>query len=322
MATPKNGQENFPVTDNEAYGLVETIAKQRIKALKSTNRIIDGLYYEDVEDGTVIEDAIMLRAEKQVFNNNKCFCDDTPIDPKLAVRYFQNWQPAQWETAIRDRDIRAIIAKNGNTTVESVAGEIMDTLTQGEGRDDFEQERGLILSTTAVNYATIAGGTPSNMRGVLYILRDMYNQIKYDMAGYTIVDQSSATNESDIRIAISDKLLALLDVTELANIFNLEKAEIFGKLVIIPVADLPKSDWYKVVVYDRMRFQRYTRLFVYDQSPKQPGQFVKAYLTTDRMYLESELYKAAQIDCTAAATAQFNAIMTATPAASEAPAKA
>lgn len=304
------GVTDFPVTENAAYTAVETIAKQNIRNLKSTNKIIDGLYYDDVDYGTVVEEAVINRAAKQVFNKDKCWCDGKPVDPIFNVRYFQNWTPVQWETAIRDRDIRAIITRNGTATVESVAAEIMDTLTQGEGRDDFEKERGLILSTTAKDYSTIIGGKPANMDGVLFALRDMYNQIRYDMPGYTVVNQSSATPDSDIRIGISDKLMALLDVTKLANLFNLEKAEIMGKIVVIPVADLTASEWYKVIVYDRKRFNRYTRLYTYDQSPKQPGQFVKAVLTTERMYFENPLYKAVQMDMTAAATAVMNTIIT------------
>lgn len=299
--TPTQGSAQFPVTENEAYTAIETIAKQEIRNVKSVNRIIDGLFYDDVTTGTVVEQALMAKAEKQLFDRDKCFCDGNPIDPKLTVRYFQKWETSQWETAIREDDIAAIISRSGTATVESVTAEIIDTLTQAEGADDFEKERSLILSTTAMDYSEIIGGTPANMDGLLYVLRDMYNQIRYDTEGYSVMDGKVSTPDEDIRVAISDKLLALLDVTKLANVFNLEKDRIFGKIVPIPVGDLPQTDWYKVIVYDRKRFARYTRKYVYDQSPKQPGQYIKAYLTTIRMYLESELFKAAQIDMTKAA---------------------
>lgn len=310
MPTPTQGSTTFPVTENEAYTAIETIAKQEIRNVKSVNRIIDGLYYDDVTTGTVVEQALIAKAEKQLFDRDKCFCDGKPVDPKLTVRYFQNWETSQWETAIREDDIAAIIAKTGTATVDSVAAEIIDSLTQAEGADDFEKERNLILSTTAKDYSTVIGGTPSNMDGVLYVLRDMYNQIRYDTAGYSVMDGKVSTPDNDIRVAISDKLLALLDVTKLANVFNLEKDKIFGKIVPLPVGDLAQSEWYKVIVYDRKRFGRYTRKYVYDQSPKQPGQYIKAYLTTIRMYIESELFKAAQIDMTTAAESILGSIIT------------
>lgn len=301
MDTPTNGSATFPATENATLTAIETIAKQEIRNVKSVNKIEDALYYDDVTTGTVVEQALIAKAEKQLFNKDKCFCDGAPIDPKLTVRYFRNWETSQWETAIREDDINAIMARTGTATVESVTADIIDSLTQAEGADDFENERGLILSSTAMDYSEVIGGVPANMDGLLYILRDMYNQIRYDTAGYSIMDGKVSTPAEDIRVAISDKLLALLDITKLANVFNLEKDKIFGKIVPIPVGDLAQTEWYKVIVYDRKRFNRYTRKYDYMQSPKMPGQYYKAYLTTIRMYFESPLFKAAQIDMTKAA---------------------
>lgn len=314
IITPPQGSETFPANENEAYTLIETLAKQNIKSVKSTNKIIDGLYYDDIELGTVIEQAMIKRAQKVTFDRNRCWCDGNPIDPAIVVRYFNNWEIGQWETAIRETDIEKIIAGNRGATVNSVTGEILDTLTQGEGKYDFTKERNIIINTNAVDYATIMGGTPANMDGVLFALRDMYNQIRYDMDGYSTLGESSSTPEEDIRIAISDKLMALLDITKLANLFNLEKADIWGKLVIIPVGDLPRTQWSKIYVYDRMRFERYTRKYKYEQSLPQPGQFVKAILTTERMYNEVTLFKATQLDVAAAFNAEYSRIITATPA--------
>lgn len=311
-----NGVSTFPATENETLTAIETIAAQEIRGVKSVNRLEDAIYYygeEEMRTGTVIEQALIAKAAKQVFNKNKCFCDGTPVDPKLTVRYFQNWTKSQWETALRELDIRAIMARTGTATVESVAAEIIDSLTQAEGEDDFTNHRALLLNSNAVDYSTILGGTVANIDGLLFALRDMYNQIRYDTAGYTIMDGMSATPEEDIRVAISDKLLALIDITKLANIFNLEKDKIMGKIVPIPVGDLDKSLWYKVIVYDRKRFNRATRMFDYLQSPKMPGQYVKAYLTTERMYFESPLFKATQLDVTAAATALMATLITPTP---------
>lgn len=308
------GVENFPATENQTLTAIETIAQQEIRGVKSVNRLEDTIFYygeEEMRTGTVIEQALIAKAEKQVFNNNKCFCDGTPVDPKLTIRSFQNWEKSQWETALREMDIRAIIASNGSATVNSVTADIIDSLTQAEGAEDFTLTRGLVLNSNATNYATKLGGTPANMDGVLYALRDMYNQIRYDTSGYTIMDDASATPEEDIRIAVSDKLLALLDITKLANIFNLEKAKIMGKLVVVPVGDLDRAQWFKIIVYDLKRFNRATRNYDYMQSPKQPGQYVKAYLTVERMYFESPLFKAAQLDCTTAANAEFARIISA-----------
>ena len=53
------GSDTFPVNANDVYGLVETIASQNIRAVKSSNRIEDAFYDYVVENGTVIEEAII-----------------------------------------------------------------------------------------------------------------------------------------------------------------------------------------------------------------------------------------------------------------------
>lgn len=305
------GATTFPAVANEAYTAVETLAVQEIRSLKSTNRLYDAVFDWDVSNGTVVETAVVQMAQKQTFNRDKAAWD--VLDPSVAVRYYNNFETSQYYVSIRDLDIRAIIAGTGVATVESVTGEILDTLTQGEGADDFAACRSLLLGSTAYDYSTKLGGVPADMDGVLYAIRDMYNAIRYDNTEYTATGWKSSTPEADIRIAISDKLLNLIDVTALANIFNLEKVELFGKIVVIPTSDLETSaaNTWTVVAYDRKRFNRATRLYEYMQSPKLPGQLVTSYLTVVRAYFESELFKAAKLDVSAAATAKLASIITA-----------
>ena len=53
------GSDTFPVNANDVYDLVETIAVQNIRAVKSSNRIEDAFYDYVVENGAVIEEAII-----------------------------------------------------------------------------------------------------------------------------------------------------------------------------------------------------------------------------------------------------------------------
>lgn len=304
VITPPTGSTEFPVNENLAYQAVEAIARQEITNAKSTNRIYDGVYELEVDEGTVIEQVMVGLAEKQAFDRDRVGVQLK--DPKTYVRYFNNFEVSQYLTTIRDRDIRAIITGTGPATKESVAGDIIDTLTQADGHDDFVNTRGLILATDAYDYTTELGGAPKTMEGVLFALRDMYNQIRYDNTEYTSTGEVMSTPENDIRIAISDKMMSLIDVVALANIFNMSKADIIGKIVIVPVGDLENSEWWKVIVYDRKRFNRATRLYEYLQMPKQPGLSVTTYLTVERAYFESELFKATQLDCLTAAQAKYN----------------
>lgn len=307
--TSVNGNGTFPLNTNDVYGLVETIATQNIRSVATYNRIEDGFYDYDVEDGKVIEEAIIEAAKAQAF------APDTPnfnpVDPEVHVNYFNNYEAKQFVTTVRRNDIRKIIANKGIGTDEVVA-QILDTLTKGEGVYDFDQMRNALLTANVKDYAAVIGGKPASMKGVLYAIRDAYNHLKSNNSDLTGDAFVSATPEKDIRIAITPKLLNLIDVVELANVFNLEKEELFGKLVVVDTDDLTSRDNdYKVLVYDRKAFGRATRLYEYSQDILGSTLYSKHYLTTERAYFHNDLFKAARIDCTAAATSAKAELITA-----------
>lgn len=309
-ATPVNGSDTFPNTTTDVCTLIETLAVQEIRNVKSANRIDDGLYYYDLtdSDGVVIEQAVINKATKRVFDKTKC--DMSPLDPSLAVRYFNNFETRQYKVTVRRDDIRKIIANKG-VGVEDVVAEILDTLTQGRDSDDFKSSRSLIMNTEGLtDYRYTLAGVPANMEGVLYAIRDMYETLRDENSGYNFTMYETATPEKDIRIAISSKLMNLLDVTTLANIFNLSKVELMGKLVVIPVSDLTRANWYKVVVYDRMAFNRARRIndITFDECAS--GRYVNYFLTVEDAFFYSPLFKVVELDVSAAATAKYNSIIT------------
>ena len=103
-----------------------------------------------------------------------------------------------------------------------------------------------------------------------------------------------ATPVDDIRIAVSESVLNLMDVVELANALKLTKEEVFGKLVVIPFdADY---DVNKVLVYDRKALGRGTRLFEYSQDVIGKGLYTNHYLTTERCYFYNGLFKCLKLD--------------------------
>ena len=125
------GSSDFPVNVNDVYSLIETICVQNIRGVKSSNRIEDAFYDYVVENGTVVEEAIIKMADRQNFVKTGA-PNLAPKDPTLAVKYFNNWEPAQFQTTVRRNDIRKIIADKG-TGIDEVVSAILDTLNQGEG---------------------------------------------------------------------------------------------------------------------------------------------------------------------------------------------
>lgn len=307
--TPLDGQGTFPATENDFYTSVETIARQEIRNVKSVSRLDDAVFFYDLtnDNGTVIEQILIDKAKAQAYNPNECI--KKPFDPALAVRYFQRWQQRQYYSTVRRDEIRAIIANKG-MTAEDVTAQILDTTTQGNDGDEFKFERDLIQTTEVTDFSTILGGKPATMKGVIFAMREMYNVLKGENTSFTKTGFATHTPEADIRIAVSERLMNLIDVVELANIFNLTKEELFGKLVIIPTTDQAADKLYKIVAYDRKAFNRARR--IYDVLPDEcvSARFKNFILTVEDMYFYSPLFKATSLDVTEAATAAFNELIT------------
>ena len=291
------GSSDFPVNVNDVYSLIETICVQNIRGVKSSNRIEDAFYDYVVENGTVVEEAIIKMAERQNFVKTGS-PNLAPKDPTLAVKYFNNWEPSQFQTTVRRNDIRKIIADKG-TGIDEVVSAILDTLNQGEGYNDYKAMRDLIKNASVgfdANTTLFGDKHAKNIKGLIYQIREAYNAIKAtNFVG--LDDQVSfeqATPVEDIRIAISESVLNLMDLVELASVFNLTKEELFGKLVVIPFdADYDK---FKVLVYDRKALGRGTRLYEYSQDVICKGLYTNHYLTVERCYFYNGLFKCLAID--------------------------
>ena len=308
MPTP-TGSNNFPVTENEFLSAVETIAKQNIRSVENTNVIEDAFYDYEVEDGKVIEEAIIEMAEAQAYvpTAEGQQPDLSPLDPKLHIKYFDKWTEKQFKTTLRQDEIRAIIARG--ESAEAVASRIMGTLTSGEGDYDYTQMRAVIedasVGVDAVS-DVLGNKHPKNMKGVMYAIRKMFNAIKAtNSKGGVPCKQGVPVN--DIRIAISEDVLALIDMVELANLFNLSKEEILGKVVKLPYD--ANYDGTRVLVYDRKALGRGTRIYDYGQDILGLARYSNHGLTTSRAYFYNNLFKALYLDVSDAVTSAEAEIM-------------
>ena len=302
------GSDTFPVNVNDVYNIVETIAVQNIRAVLSSNRIEDAFYDYVVENGAVVEEAIIEMAEKTNFVKEGQ-PDLSPTDPVALVKYFNNWETAQFKTTIRRSDIRKIIANKG-TGLDEVVNAILMSLSEGEGYYDYGLMRDIIINESvgvdANDLIFGEGYHVKNMKGVIYALRQMYNIIKAtnSVGEGEGVEYPHATPVADIRVAVSEDVLNLMDVVELANIFNLSKEELFGKLVVMPYD--AEGDNGKVLVYDRKALGRGTRLFEYSQDVIGVGLYTNHYLTTERCYFYNGLFKALKLDISNALTSALD----------------
>lgn len=305
--TPVNGSTTFPATANTYLAAVETIAQQNVRAVESTNKIEDAFYEYEVKDGKVIEEAIIAMAQRQAFvpTANGAQPDLSPLDPSLYIRYFNNFEESQFKVTKRKDEIRAVIA-NGMSE-EKLAAEIVATLTEGEGDYDYSQMRAIIEDSVNVGIdasaALFNNKTPQNAKGIMYALRVMFNAVKAtNTIGLGVgLSTKQGVPVGDIRIAVSENVLALIDMVELASLFNLSKEEIYGKIVMLPYDSSYSGN--RILVYDRKALGRATRTFEYGQFVDEVNRYSNHSLTTARAYFYNALFKCLSLDVTTAVTA-------------------
>lgn len=312
MAKLTEGVANFPATANDIYGLIETLIIQNIRSVKSANRLEDAytLYDRTEDTGMVVEEAVIEKAKSYVFDKNAF--DKTPKDPTLHVKYFKDYEAKQYGVTVRRNDIRKVLSSKSMDDVEGIASKIIDTLTQGEGADEFKEMRNGLYKAAFKDYSTVVlgGNVPLNLKGVIYAAREMYNHLIGDNSDMTGTEFESSTAPENVRIAISEKLLDLIDVKELADTFNLSKEEMFGKIVKVTTTDLTENDNdYVIYVYDKNALIELTRLREYSQDISGKGLFTNHYLTVERMYAHCDLFKGCKLDCSKAANAALTELI-------------
>lgn len=309
--TPINGSATFPATPNAFLNAVETIASQRIKAVVSTNKIEDAFFEYEVKDGKVIEEAIIAMAQRQAFVPTAAGAqpDLSPLDPATYIRYFNNFEESQFKTTKREDEIRAIMASNAPNSTDDVAAEILDTLTAGEGDYDYSQMRAIIEDTTTpvgvdASAALFNNGVPQSAKGIMYAMRKMFNAVKgTNTIGLPAgVSTKQGVPVEDIRIAISEDVLALIDMVELASLFNLSKEEIYGKIVRLPHD--PSYAGNIIRVYDRKSMGRATRTFDYAMENFPTRRYSNHTLTTSRAYFYNGLFKNLYLDVSTAVASE------------------
>ena len=302
------GSATFDAKMNEWYNMLEGIVRQSLNDVQMDDplRDDDAVFFWDCKPetgatGQTIETSIIAAAQGQAYSPDGA-PDFTGVNPKFYTRFFREWIDVQYETQV-NRDEARKAASGKGVSENDIAQYIVDSLAQGESRDDFYARRDLLMNSPVPNFSEIIGGVPTTMDGAIWAIREAYNYLTSINEGLASGPYASRVKPEDVRIAITDKALNLIDVVRLANVFNLEKDDLLGRIVVVRAGDLPAEQQYRAVIYDRKAMN--VAEFTYDYTQDVIGQKRKTlhYLTVSRQYFYNSLFKACAIDLTVAAQA-------------------
>lgn len=304
--TTNNGSASFDAKMNEWYNMLEGIVWQSLNEVDMDDplRDDDAVFFWDCKPetgatGQTIETSIIAAAEGQAYSP-KGAPDFTGVDSKFYTRFFNKWIDKQYPAQV-NRDEARKAASGKGVSANDIAEKIVNSLSQGESQDDFYARRSLLMDSPVPNFSTVIGGVPATMDGAIWAIREAYNYLTSINSGLASGPYASRVRPEDVRIAITDKALNLIDVVRLANVFNLEKDDLLGRIVVVRAGDLPAAQQYRAVVYDRKAMN--VAEFTFDYTQDIIGQKRKTlhYLTVSRQYFYNSLFKACAIDLTVAA---------------------
>ena len=297
----------------EVIAYMDEVAKfcsQYIYSLISSNPLEQFFPIEDVTNGKEVEISVIGKAEAQAYDRTGAnIWKDHP--PKIDTIYNPNdWDKKQFIETLRLDDIRE--AMMSGQSAEETAAKIIDACTQGDANYRYKQLREVMTAPNFFkDYSKICGYSPKNMQGILALCKDAYAHLaasNNDSTASTTIEME--TPAADIYTLIPSKVLNLLDTTELANVYNLEKAGLIGKIISVNVDDLDKQYWYKVRVCDRKVVRRYRKIYDFLVDRNNTGRFAQHILCTECLTFLCGLFKAVEIDCTAACEAKLTEIAT------------
>ena len=299
------GDKYTPNQYEELGNAIGKIAEQVLRGVSAEDKL-SVFDKKPVDNGDTIEQAVVKLVEGKDYDRTGTHTLDRDTTEKLAVSYFKNWTPATYKTTIDKSEIRKILETGKG--VEEVADKLVGTLSESEKYDKYSMLKDLL----AWGKTSADGGTgdvfiklgdvgvkdgATDYKGILKLLKNTVKGMQYVSTKYNKAGIKQRSFADDIVIIAPYQLITNTDVDDLAGVFNLDKAEVRGRIIEIDVDDTKGSasnpNYNFVYILDKWSVLSYTRLYEMDNQKNAEGRFWNYYLQTDRLYALSKLFNGA-----------------------------
>ena len=287
-----NGSSTLTQEYSENFALIYKVARQAIYNVKSVNPL-EWMNKGIIRNGVAIEDAVIQLVEGKEWDADSQ--DGTnlnkPSYPSLIVQYHQNWNGKQFKTTYSENQFRKVLLAGGDEN--DVAAKIVANLTESEGHEDYEACKGILTSgITAGNIIKANDATHTDGYNVdadlIKAIKNITDEMMFINNSYVAGNFKTRTPFDRIRIIMPYKVYNTMNIDVLASLYNLEKAELNSKISKIDTDG-------KVYILDEFSCLKYTRLYRLTSKFIDDGLYYNYWLTVDRMYGTSNLFKAAYV---------------------------
>lgn len=287
-----NGSATLTQEYSDNFALINKIAKQAIYNVKSVNPL-DWMNKGVIRNGVAIEDAVIQLVEGVEWNADTQ--DGTnlnkPSYPTIKVQYHQTWNGKQFKATYSENQFRKVLLAGGDEM--DASAKIVSNLTESEGYEDYEACKGILTSgITAGNIIKANDATHTDGYDVdadlIKAIKNITDEMMFINNSYVNGSFKTRTPFERIRIIMPYKVYNAMNIDVLASLYNLEKAELNSKISKIDADG-------NVYVVDEFACLKYTRLYRMTNKFIEDGLYYNYWLTVDRMYGTSNLFKAAYV---------------------------
>lgn len=289
-----NGRPTLTQDYSKNYALIEKIAKQLLLGVQSTNKL-QWIDKGKVVHGVAIEQAVVELAEGYDWNAEEQTGANlnAPSYPDIVVQYFKTWNGRQFKTTVSESQIQKVILAGGRDG--DLSEKIVSSLTEGEGNEDYQDSKGLLLAgitnNTIIKYPTV---TPVSA-DLITTIKNISDEFGFVNTSYVKANYKTRTPFERLHLIMPYTVFNKLNVDVLASLYNLEKAELLKKITLI-------DEGTKVFIVDEFGLIKYTRVYKMTSKYIEDGLYSNYWLTVDRMYGTSGLFKMAYIETSAEGT--------------------
>lgn len=293
-----SGAEPADFTPNSVAdlgGMLCKVAEQVIREVSAEDKLAV-FDKRPVDNGDTIEQAIVKLASPRSYDATGANALSRKT-PDIAVRMFNNWNRKVFDTTVDISQIRKVLTTG--TGSEELSTKIVASLSEGDKFDKYTEVKSLLAWARQDGAGKVFVQKPNvefknsavDYKGTLIAMKNYISGMQYVNSDFNTASLKRRTLREDIYLLIPYQLKNMLDVEELAGVFNLDKDKINAHIIEL---DIDESDfggkYLPVYIVDRFAILDYTRLYEMADQKNADGLFWNYFLHTERMYGVSPLF--------------------------------
>lgn len=285
-----------PNSVSDLGGMLCKVAEQVIREVSAEDKlaVFDKM---PVDNGDTIEQAVVKLASPRSYDATGANALSRK-NPDIAVRMFNTWNRKVFDTTVDISQIRKVL-QTGKGASE-LSTKIVASLSEGDKYDKYTEVKNLLAwarqdgsgKVFVEKSNVVFKNSAPDYKGTLIAMKDIISGMQYVNSDFNTASLKRRTLADDIYLLIPYKLKNMLDVEELAGVFNLEKDRINAHIIELDIDEetLTGGKFLPVYIVDRWSILNYTRLYEMADQKNADGLFWNYFLHTERMYAVSPLF--------------------------------